>query len=76
MSRQWYEHPSLILQLKDLADTPFVLFPRSHNPGFYDRWINRQDSRGRAFWLLAAAGFRTFVKRIKGRYLVWRYRLV
>lgn len=25
------------LRLKDLASTPFVLFPRSHNPGFYDR---------------------------------------
>lgn len=25
------------LQLRDLATTPFVLFPRTHNPGFYDR---------------------------------------
>ncbi|MDD2763954.1 MAG: LysR family transcriptional regulator [Opitutaceae bacterium] len=25
------------LRLRDLASTPFVLFPRSHNPGFYDR---------------------------------------
>ncbi len=25
------------LQLRDLAATPFVLFPRTHNPGFYDR---------------------------------------
>lgn len=25
------------LQLRDLAATPFVLFPRSYNPGFYDR---------------------------------------
>lgn len=25
------------LRLKDLAATPFVLFPRSHNSGFYDR---------------------------------------
>ena len=25
------------LKLRDLADTPFVLFPRSHNTGFYDR---------------------------------------
>ena len=25
------------LRLRDLAETPFVLFPRSHNPGFYDR---------------------------------------
>ncbi len=25
------------IQLKDLADTPFVLFPRANNPGFYDR---------------------------------------
>ena len=25
------------LRLHDLASTPFVLFPRAHNPGFYDR---------------------------------------
>ena len=25
------------LKLADLAATPFVLFPRKHNPGFYDR---------------------------------------
>ena len=25
------------LRLRDLADTPFVLFPRAHNAGFYDR---------------------------------------
>ena len=25
------------LRLRDLAETPFVLFPRNHNPGFYDR---------------------------------------
>ncbi len=25
------------VRLKELAGTPFVLFPRSHNPGFYDR---------------------------------------
>jgi LysR family transcriptional regulator, benzoate and cis,cis-muconate-responsive activator of ben and cat genes len=25
------------LQLRDLAGTPFVLFPRANNPGFYDR---------------------------------------
>ena len=25
------------LRLRDLADTAFVLFPRTHNPGFYDR---------------------------------------
>lgn len=25
------------LRLRDLAATPFVLFPRAHNPGFYDR---------------------------------------
>jgi DNA-binding transcriptional LysR family regulator len=27
------------LGLRDLANTPFVLFPRSHNPGFYDRML-------------------------------------
>ncbi len=26
-----------ILRLRDLAATPFVLFPRAHNAGFYDR---------------------------------------
>jgi len=25
------------LRLRDLAGTPFVMFPRTHNPGFYDR---------------------------------------
>jgi DNA-binding transcriptional LysR family regulator len=25
------------LRLRELADTPFVMFPRAHNPGFYDR---------------------------------------
>jgi DNA-binding transcriptional LysR family regulator len=25
------------VRLRDLADTPFVLFPRPNNPGFYDR---------------------------------------
>ena len=25
------------LRLRDFAATPFVLFPRAHNPGFYDR---------------------------------------
>ncbi len=25
------------LRLRDLGGTPFVLFPRSHNPGFYDQ---------------------------------------
>lgn len=28
------------LKLAQLADTPFVLFPRSHNPGFYDRILS------------------------------------
>jgi LysR family transcriptional regulator, benzoate and cis,cis-muconate-responsive activator of ben and cat genes len=27
------------LKLRELAATPFVLFPRTHNPGFYDRII-------------------------------------
>jgi len=27
------------VRLKDLADTPFVLFPRPLNPGFYDRCL-------------------------------------
>ena len=34
------DHPlalKRLLRLKDFRDTPFVLFPRTHNPGFYDR---------------------------------------
>jgi len=31
------QHPGGSLRLRDLANTPFVLFPRTHNPGFYDR---------------------------------------
>src|SRR5882672_4156736 len=34
------DHPlakSKKLRLRDLAGTPFVMFPRAHNPGFYDR---------------------------------------
>ncbi|HTQ31107.1 MAG TPA: LysR family transcriptional regulator [Opitutaceae bacterium] len=27
------------LRLRELAQTPFVLFPRDHNPGFYDRML-------------------------------------
>jgi len=36
------DHPlagTPILRLRDLRDTPFVLFPRMHNPGFYDRML-------------------------------------
>jgi len=32
--------------LRDLANTPFVLFPRAHNPGFYDRIIAACNSAG------------------------------
>lgn len=38
------------LKLRDLAATPFVVFPRSHNPGFYDRILdafNRAGTRPR-----------------------------
>lgn len=34
------EHPlakAKRIRLKELAGTPFVMFPRAHNPGFYDR---------------------------------------
>ena len=37
------EHPlrgKKPLRLRDLAATPFVLFPRTHNPGFYDRVLS------------------------------------
>lgn len=36
------EHPlagQATLRLRDLATTPFVLFPRVNNPGFYDRTL-------------------------------------
>jgi DNA-binding transcriptional LysR family regulator len=35
-----------VLRLRDLADTPFVLFPRTHNPGFYDRILAAFSSAG------------------------------
>lgn len=34
------------LRLRDLADTSFVLFPRTHNPGFYDRILAACDQAG------------------------------
>ncbi|MFZ1056962.1 MAG: LysR family transcriptional regulator [Opitutaceae bacterium] len=34
------------LRLSDLADTPFVLFPRANNPGFYDRVLAAFASSG------------------------------
>ncbi len=42
-------HPSAkraTLRLRDLAATPFVLFPRPHNPGFYDRILAAFASAG------------------------------
>ncbi|MBL9199009.1 MAG: LysR family transcriptional regulator [Opitutaceae bacterium] len=34
------------LRLRDLTATPFVLFPRTHNPGFYDRILAAFASAG------------------------------
>ncbi|HXQ81797.1 MAG TPA: LysR family transcriptional regulator [Opitutaceae bacterium] len=34
------------LRLRDLAATPFVLFPRAHNPGFYDRILGAFAASG------------------------------
>lgn len=34
------------LRLRELAATPFVLFPRTHNPGFYDRILAAFSSAG------------------------------
>jgi LysR family transcriptional regulator, benzoate and cis,cis-muconate-responsive activator of ben and cat genes len=34
------------VRLKDLAETPFVLFPRANNPGFYDRVLAAFASSG------------------------------
>ena len=34
------------VSLRELADTPFVLFPRAHNAGFYDRILAAFSSAG------------------------------
>lgn len=34
------------LRLREVATTPFVLFPRTHNPGFYDRILASFASAG------------------------------
>jgi DNA-binding transcriptional LysR family regulator len=34
------------LRLRQLASTPFVLFPRAHNPGFYDRILGAFATAG------------------------------
>ena len=34
------------LRLRDLESTPFVLFPRTHNPGFYDRMLASFSAAG------------------------------
>jgi len=38
--------PETTLRLRQLAATPFVLFPRAHNPGFYDRILASFSSAG------------------------------
>jgi DNA-binding transcriptional LysR family regulator len=38
--------PAKKLRLRDLADTPFVMFPRAHNPGFYDRVLGAFQQAG------------------------------
>jgi DNA-binding transcriptional LysR family regulator len=38
--------PQARLRLRDLAATPFVLFPRAHNPGFYDRVLAAFSAAG------------------------------
>jgi LysR family transcriptional regulator, benzoate and cis,cis-muconate-responsive activator of ben and cat genes len=38
--------PKTPLRLRQLAATPFVLFPRTHNPGFYDRILAAFSSAG------------------------------
>ena len=43
------EHPltrARKLRLRDLADTAFVMFPRAHNPGFYDRVLAAFQAAG------------------------------
>lgn len=34
------------IRLRDLAETPFVLFPRAYNPGFYDRILAAFSAAG------------------------------
>jgi len=34
------------LRLRDLASTPFVMFPRAHNPGFYDKILTACSRAG------------------------------
>ncbi len=34
------------LRLRELAATPFVMFPRAHNPGFYDRILSAFSAAG------------------------------
>jgi DNA-binding transcriptional LysR family regulator len=34
------------IRLRDLAETPFVLFPRAYNPGFYDRILASFSAAG------------------------------
>lgn len=34
------------LRLRDLAATPFVMFPRAHNPGFYDKILTACSRAG------------------------------
>jgi DNA-binding transcriptional LysR family regulator len=39
-------HAKKSVRLKDLAGTPFVLFPRANNPGFYDRVLSAFAASG------------------------------
>lgn len=45
-SHPFARRPTATLRLRDLATTPFVLFPRAHNPGFYDRILAAFASAG------------------------------
>jgi hypothetical protein len=44
--------------------------------GYHEFFTNRRDSRAAAFASLAAAALRTPVKKLRGKYLVWRHKLV
>jgi DNA-binding transcriptional LysR family regulator len=39
-------HAKRSVRLRDLAGTPFVLFPRANNPGFYDRVLSAFAASG------------------------------
>lgn len=46
LSREYALAARTNLRLRDLAATPFVMFPRAHNPGFYDKILTACSRAG------------------------------